>query len=249
MNFDAIMKDLQNTVLSSNTFFFQNGHESEFECFLANAILRSGVPNVSRQSRKFSIEYALEKHGAKQTDEVKPDIVANKTIFELSYRPASAVICDRSLSKGKTEDSVITGPYKVWYDVWKIEQIVNSNKSFDSGYAIILTNNAKYWDAEKSADPEDYYLREFSLHNNRPPVSGTMKVHWDGKGRKGRAPRTTLPKGRPIAVHERGHEGKGKLSLCGNYKIDWKDWNGFPKDKTKENGYFRYLALHYKKKK
>ena len=233
MNIHHYMDNLRDQTISSNSPFFRV--EKDFQHCLAG-LIKGSEGNCVCEKKFYGVNDRTERDGIMRTD-----IVTGDAAIELTYRPRNAVIKGQTLDKGQTEDSVITGYYKFWFDVWKIEQLVNSQASIRSGHAIILTNNLKYWNADSTTPMvknPNWWLREFVTYEARPEVHGELKVHWDGdKVRK------VLPKSNLIPKEEVGrhNEGWGKLTFRGKYRCDWRDWRDF---KVK-NGRFRYLALSY----
>ena len=241
MNFDMVMKNAQ--VSSLNAFKRGQGIFLQEEKDLESLLLDEISNQIKDAKSQIPCDVFVDE--SEKDKRIRPDIIAGDTAVELTYRPRSAVILGHELKKGSTENSSIRGGYKVWRDLWKIEHLVNSDTNIKSGYVVVLTNNDKYWDADKMTamqEKKNWWLREFFLHDGRE-VSGKLNVNWDGSN-----VRKTLRQGFKYPEHKKHDEGIGTLTLYGKYKLEWQDWTGFPEDKNGEYGRFRYLVLQYPSK-
>ena len=225
MNFDAIMAEVQGVVRQKGINFF-DPPEAQFESELRNGLIRAKVPNV--QPYQSTMDVFDNGEGKR----MKPDIVVGTVAFELSCR----------------KDSPIRGHYKFLRDAWKIEQMVNSEKTdIKSGYTVLLTNKEQYWNPNARMNwqkDEDFWLREFFLNPGFEIFDGqTLTVDWDGnKGGRGKDDiKRSLPRVKCTEANK-NDEGIGKLTFCGNYKVNWQIWRGFQCANNSDN---RYLIFYY----
>ena len=191
-------------------------NERDFQCSLMAKMEDAGFSCVRPEASEYGS--LLGKNAA------RIDIVAKEVAVELKYPIAPYYIeHDGQIFSGKGSNSVLNGRYRLWHDVWRIEQLVNAGV-VKQGYAITLTNRHKYW-KEKRND----WLVDFNTEDGET-VSGELRI------------KKELSKERYNLKAERW---KDSLHLCGKYWVKWEEWSDF----GGENGLFRFLMLEVQKSK
>jgi len=110
------------------------------------------------------------------------------------------------------------GRYDFLKDVQRIEGLVTSNSKI-TGYAILLTNDASYWNSSTNNTVD----QDFRLKENRI-------VHGELKWQKDASEGTTKGRKNPIVIN-------------GKYDLKWRDYSQIS---TTTNGKFRYLLIEIK---
>lgn len=162
------------------------------------------------------------------------------------------------------------GSYLYWKDIERLEMLVNgmiplnfdADKKVIKGYAVLLTNDKKYWDNKKHRNLPSSLAREFYLIDGRA-VNGRLcyyvGVNSNGARVKGGWGATRQDK---IDTEEKAHQYYPKdkeakehypIEIKDNYTCDWKTYlnkltckllNGKLEPKGDE---FRYLILEINK--
>ena len=189
--------------------------ERDFQCSLMAKMKDAGFSCIRDEASEY---------GHLLGEKTRVDIVAKEVAVELKYPIAPYHIeHDGQIFSGKGSNSVLNGRYRLWHDVWRIEQLVNAGV-VKQGYAITLTNRYKYW-KEKRND----WLVDFNTEDGET-VSGELRI------------KKELSKERYNLKSERW---KDSLHLCGKYWVKWEEWSDF----GGENGLFRFLMLEVQKSK
>lgn len=71
--------------------------------------------------------------------------------------------------------------YKYLYDILRIEKIKKENENFEEGYAIMLSNDAKYWEGPEK---ENCIYSDFIIKNGRTILPKKEGLKWDEKASK-----------------------------------------------------------------
>ena len=108
------------------------------------------------------------------------------------------------------------GRYDFLYDISRIEKAKALDENFESGFAIILTNDSAYWSSPYTKNTVD---ASFRIHEGRT-ITGSLS--WGEKAGNG----TT--KGREESIE-----------LIGNYKITWVPFSNI----EAPHGEFRYCMI------
>lgn len=120
--------------------------------------------------------------------------------------------------------------YKYLYDIFRIEKIRKDNNiNFGEGYAIMLSNDSKYWEGPKN---EICYYRDFVIKDNKT-IPDKEDLKWDEKASIGTIKGCEMP-----------------LKFDDKYEMKWKEYGSeLSKDEFKnakmrnieEASQFKYL--------
>jgi hypothetical protein len=192
--------------------------EKDFQDSLANALESSGFEEVRLEVAGFDDLIGVSGENSRRID----IIIGDKIAIELKY-PKDKCSVDYGGQRYdlKGAKSVIKGRYRLWKDVWRVEQLVRHG-IVKTGYAIILTNRP-FWEKNKKQD----WLIDFATHQGRN-VSGSLSLRHDLGG-----VRKEFPEMR-----------KHRFDYEYSYKVDWKEWSTF----NCQAGKFKYAIFRCSKR-
>lgn len=194
-------------------------NEKDFQCSLMEKMEGAGFSCVRDE---------VSEYGHLLGEKTRVDIVSNEAVVELKYptAPLPVIECNGDsydFAKNGSKKSVLNGRYRVWHDVWRVEQLVQARVA-KQGYVITLTNRHKYW-SEKRND----WLVDFNTRDGKM-VSGELRIKKElGGGRDNSEVR----------------KWQDPLPLSGKYRVKWEEWSNF----GGEYGLFRFLMLKVQKNK
>ncbi len=157
-------------------------------------------------------------------ERARVDIFGDGLAVELKYPTASfTTSCNGENFTLTNVRNAITGFYRFWKDVWRIETLIKHNE-IKSGYVILLSNRPEYWDPPPKK-AKNFWLEDFVTQEGKT-FSGELAIK---------------PEKRVGGVRK-GFENKPNITLKNAYTIHWQNWHNF----NKENGLFRYTILEIK---
>ncbi len=190
--------------------------EADFQFALAWQI------QLSYPDAKVSLEYCPAEQKNMHLD-ILVKIGRSDFPIELKYKTLKGKIeigeeCYNLKSHGAQD----LGRYDYWIDVSRIERLKDTMKTFEKGYAVILSNDPSYW--VKPRQTKETVCDAYRIHDG-------FKKHgllsWLGNPSSG----TTEKRENPI-------------SLMGDYIMEWEEYS---KLSSARNGTFRYLLLEVSK--
>lgn len=149
------------------------------------------------------------------------EVGGQRTRVELKYLVrAYSAIRDGEHFQLRSQATQDIRRYDVALDLVRLEQLVEG-RVVDAGLAIVLTNDAGYWQESRNSDTVDVAFR---LHQGRR-LSGTLA--WG-----------------PSAGQATMRKRESALTLIGEYVTDWTDYSSLPGS----GGRFRYLAVEIRRR-
>ena len=149
----------------------------------------------------------------------------SRIAIEMKYKtqPFELKCCDEFFHL--KDHPVDVGRYDFIRDIERLEEMVgNSKVKVEFGFAIILTNDRRYWDSDlivKGTKDEKFRIHECSTLPSDTPLS------W-GNG----------------SAHLKTKERSKRITLRHSYKLDWSCFKKFGDEKNAE---FKYLVVPVEK--
>ena len=188
--------------------------EADLQCELIREMEKTNLASVRPELR---LPIGEDKRGKLQYGKI--DIVAKGVAVELKYNTTAKFqfnLNEEQFDLRGTPQSR-SQPYKFWYDVWRLEQLVKRNH-VSVGYAICVSNNSGLWEGRAGNTNPDW-LADFRMQDGRVfPLElklrkGKKPAHWDKR----------------MQI----------IPLSKKYTLQWREWSNL----GVRHGRFRYVIL------
>lgn len=160
------------------------------------------------------LEYTMDtsKWGFIEVDLVV-EISGDSTAFEFKYKTKSLNTYSSLGLKHdlKNQGAINEGCYDYMKDIERLQELKNTEKSIDAGYAIFLTNDSSYWDKGNKTSVSSYVPFQFFEDPVSSPVTIKKGIHSWGNTRNGSKPKV-------------GKERDNDIIFTKDYIQSWQDY-------------------------